>query len=565
VNQLRGWQRWFGRLRRPSRPRREVFARPIVEGLEERAVPTANTWIASGSAPADWNVASNWSFESVPQAGQDVVFQVNGSQGTAPCTLEQTTPELASVTFAANWNQTLSLMEGTGTGTGTGTGGTQQGAPGGGQQGTPTFGVLITDAMTLNARTGSSLPTYTISVAASCAVNCYQNFVFDGGGIGGAGSFQVKGALTVGGTSSADKPTLGIGLGLGDGITTTTMGYSGNTVPLVVRDSGNITVNTYATLDFSGALPALGQTAATAISSADNYDHVLTIAGGTAQVKNNVEDDVAMTVDITNGGLLDVETDGTVSPDDAGPLVFTAVKPTAMTVDYGSTSLKKDASFNGGLEITAASGSGGVNIGLDTNVSFDGDITVGSNAEALPNLAKLSCAGTVSCTGTLYVGSLSSFALVEMNSAIINADGGVQMSVGGCIDTGSAGTTNNQIFMSSGTFTMSGGEFDVTLPKLGVGSLTINGDMTISGGIVVINCDSTNMTSGSLTVNGTLTLTNGNTAKLRAKDINHAAGGITYDAIQSCSDGGGDFSAGDLPPTGSGRWLNNNTIFQVWS
>lgn len=77
-------QRHIGRLRkilarRRSRQRtaRRQNARLRLELLEDRVVPSTDTWISSTSG--SWNTASNWSTGAVPNASNDVVIDTSGN------------------------------------------------------------------------------------------------------------------------------------------------------------------------------------------------------------------------------------------------------------------------------------------------------------------------------------------------------------------------------------------------------------------------------------------------------------------------------------------------------
>lgn len=74
----------IGRLRgvaerRGSRSRigKRQTARPRLERLENRVVPSTDTWISSTSGA--WNTASNWSLGTVPNASNDVVIDQSGN------------------------------------------------------------------------------------------------------------------------------------------------------------------------------------------------------------------------------------------------------------------------------------------------------------------------------------------------------------------------------------------------------------------------------------------------------------------------------------------------------
>jgi len=362
---------------------------------------------------------------------------------------------------------------------------------------------------------------------------------FKGGGIGGMGTLQLTGTLNVGGTSSTDEPTLGIALNLGDGTTTTTMEYNSNTVPLVLRDNGNITVEANATLDFSGAASG------TAIAAGDGSSHTLTIDGGTVQTNGTAEEDVAMGV-VENSGTMTIN----------GPFVLTGFNADSFGLDVtgGTTELRKDASFSGGANVYNG---GWLIIDQNVNASFGGSMVVSGGGT-------VSTSGNLTCTGQVTVkGGMAGNGKLNLSGSL-DAQGGVILMDKGIITTQSS--TGATISMgSSSVFQMQGGILYVTPQTSGNGTLTVYGSMSISGGDVWINCDSTHNTSGFLYVTGVLTLTNGNTATLHCKDVDYNNVGMNYGAIYCDADGGGNFAVGDLPPTGGGGWFDNNRSFRAWS
>jgi hypothetical protein len=218
-------------------------------------------------------------------------------------------------------------------------------------RGGPVFGVHYT--LTLNARTGNPLPTYEITLSPGTQVHTDQDFEFNGGSIGGSGTLQVERTLNVGGKSTTDKPILGCLLNLGDGTTVTVMGYSNNTVPLVVKDFGNITLNNFATLDFGSCGTV------TAISNGDTGTHTITVAGGRVLRSNGAEMFVAMGVTVNSGSL-------EVSGAGLGPFHITE---------------RSAGPGNGGLVVNGGSVQASSSLSVDQGIFIDGGIiTVGTNA-----------------------------------------------------------------------------------------------------------------------------------------------------------------------------------------
>src|SRR5262245_27587240 len=106
---LKQWvRRLFGRNRdrRVKAPLRR--ARPRLEGLEERAVPTTCIWNGS-VANTNWDDPNNW-IGRVPQNGDDVVF--NGATADAACarsTSSTSQTNFASVTVNGDYGGVIYL------------------------------------------------------------------------------------------------------------------------------------------------------------------------------------------------------------------------------------------------------------------------------------------------------------------------------------------------------------------------------------------------------------------------------------------------------------------------
>jgi hypothetical protein len=450
-----------------------------------------------------WSAGVNWSLGAAPVAGQDVVFKVDPTTGagSAPCYLDVSTPTVGSLTFDPGWNQTLTFVG-------------QPHVRGGGGGGGGGNTTLNAHKLTLNARTAASPTNYEIMTMGG-TVHCDQAFELNGGSIGGGGTVQVEGTMNVGGQSATDKPTLGDVLNLGDGATATTMTYDDDTVPLVVQDSAEINVSSYATLSFDNC------ESPTAISNGDGGVHTITInPSGTMQTGGST------TVHVQVG----IEDSGTVSI--GGPFEVDGQNQEfkGWTKLAGDDVLSNTTTVKYGIQL-----SGGT-------LSLDG--------------GKVLNCGTTGAPGDFNQQG-GNFRLL---GGTVNVAGNFLLSNGTFSTDGTTGGTVN--LGTSGAFEMSGGALYVTNPTGAVGSLTINGNVSSVSGNVYVNCDSTAGTSGQLTVIGTLQLTNGNTATFYGHDLNRAAGGMSYYAIVT---GGttGDFGTYDL--TGTAAWINTDTDLLVSS
>jgi hypothetical protein len=501
-------KRWFAGLRgevpATRKPRRPVFSKPCVEGLEERIAPATDIWIAT--AAGNWSVGTNWNFGIKPMAGMDVLFQVAAGAGAASCTLDAATPTLASVTFAASWDSY--------------------------QLSVTSSGALNANNIILSARTTGTKPTYDITTASGTSVTVNSDLEFNGGGIGGSGTLTVTNTLNVGGTTTGDKPTLGCQLNVGDGTTNTLMSFKANSVPLVVKDNANITVKTNATLNFDGALPQPGNLTVTAISNGDTNTHTITVAGGIVRRTDTAEMFVAMGITVNSGSLI-VTTGVPPNGGQNGPLDFTEASA---------------GPGNGGLIVN------GGTVTVSGNLSVDEGIYIAGGYVDL-NVNYTLTSGQGGASRTVYV--MGGYFQV---AGILQAYGGVDM-LGGMVATN--GNTTGVITMGAADdFYMDGGSLMITVGIAGqpaLGELRIaGGNMTISGGTVEVDCDSTNNKHGQLQVDNTLTITSGNTATFVTQDLDFAAFGYVMNAITTGSESG-DFSTYNLPRAASLHHWGGNT------
>jgi hypothetical protein len=319
-------KQWLTQLRRALLPPRPTILaaprrRPHLEALEQRAVPSANVWIASGPAPVSWDTPAAWSLGATPRAGDDVIFQTDAlGSGSAPVSLGHATPLLHSVTFDGSWSATLTLQA---------------------------AGQLNAHTITLEAR---PQPGDEVLLDPGSEVHSDTALNLSGGRIVGAGIVQAEGTVTVNGTSAADPPTLGAYLEVGDGITPTTMTFAEQSVPLVVMADGNIDVHANASADFA-TMPA-GGLAAVAVVSADAGLHTLTLDGGTVSREDTSELLVGLGAEVNTGTL------GTFPSTQPGvqagnPLHFTGFNADGqgLTVHGGQVLVGGSLSFDGGVRI----------------------------------------------------------------------------------------------------------------------------------------------------------------------------------------------------------------------
>jgi hypothetical protein len=392
---------WLTQLRRalfPPRPTPPAarHRRPCVEALDQRVVPSADIWIASGTAPVSWDTPAAWSLGAAPRAGDDVLLRTDAQgSGSAPVTLGHATPLLNSVTLDGSWAGTLTLQ---------------------------TDGQLNAHVITLDARTHTGDE---ILLDAGTEVHSDMALELSGGSIAGAGLVQAEGSIQVNGISMIDPPTLGAQLQVGDGIASTTMTFAQGAVPLVVVGAGNIGVNSNASVIFD-PLPSSGETVA--VVSRDQASHAMTVNGGFVQGGESGEQLVALGV-VVNSGVLEADT-----------LHFTGTNGDGdgLTVNGGQVIILGSLSFDGGVRI----------VGGQVDVA-DG-ATLEAGTAAAPVASSLSGAGDLRLEGTFLSHGdfvMSGGVLETMGSAdsrIVLDPGDTYFLMGGTVD---------------GSPTVSGGEF----------------------------------------------------------------------------------------------------------
>ena len=91
--------------RRESRSLRDFHLRRAIEGLEERVVPAAVTWLPSGGGI--WELGSNWSTGTIPTAADDVTINLG-----AASTISFTRPGDVANSITTNNNAALEINNG---------------------------------------------------------------------------------------------------------------------------------------------------------------------------------------------------------------------------------------------------------------------------------------------------------------------------------------------------------------------------------------------------------------------------------------------------------------------
>src|SRR5579872_5585521 len=98
------WRRWVSRLfKSNSRTRVRKLRRPLrLEPLEDRVVPTTDTWtgLGVGLTSKDWSNVGNWSLGRAPVSGDTVVFPTITNGNLSPIYNLATNPALNSINIS---------------------------------------------------------------------------------------------------------------------------------------------------------------------------------------------------------------------------------------------------------------------------------------------------------------------------------------------------------------------------------------------------------------------------------------------------------------------------------
>jgi hypothetical protein len=195
-----------------------------LEGLEERLAPATDYWVAPavppGQTAASWDIDTDWSLGHKPTANtDDVVLDGGAGHSSTPINIPNGSVEAPkSVTFK-DWTGSLTVD-----------------------------GNLTTTTLELDPRAAG---TNDLIIDTGGTVIATSSFRWQGDGITGPGTFQVKGTATINGTDANHKPSLAALLQVGDGTVGTTMTFADRSQPLVVTGNGNVTVKNNGTLTFN--------------------------------------------------------------------------------------------------------------------------------------------------------------------------------------------------------------------------------------------------------------------------------------------------------------------------
>ncbi len=413
-----------------------------VESLEERVVLDTNNWIAPPLPPgqsASWDLDTNWSLGTHPNAGMDIVF--DAAKSNTPCTIpaNDAIAPLNSLTFN-NWGATLTVNS-----------------------------PVNARTVTINPRTINAGNTEVIInpgglVHASAALNML------GGSVSGVGPLQAEGTVTFNGTAANDPVQLAAPLfvGTADGTAPGTMTTAVGSLPLQVSGNGQITINNKSSLDFLNQ-PQQGQQTATAVTNVDNSAHsIYVMSGGVLSHGTTNGIYVGMGVYLW-GGKLEVS-NATGDPTTLAPAMdFTGTNPAGgglFTRDNAEVDVDPSAAlnFDGGVE---------VNDNTQVNVKGSAYLTSGVAANS-PSFV-------------MYDGTIS-------NSGRIIAHGGFYM-LGGTLSTVSCAA---EVDVDGGNaFNLEGGTITTGQQVNGVaGQITIGGNFVSSGGSIVIMVDTSNQNLG---------------------------------------------------------------------
>jgi hypothetical protein len=487
-----------------AKPVRRMY-RPLLEGLEERAVPASTTvgnfWIASQGSSAAWEVVTNWSLLHAPTSTEDAVFDV--AHSSIPCVLGAgLVAAPASVQFGGGWTGTLTVN-----------------------------GSISTPTLTLTARPAAGPG---IIIGSGSQVEVTGAMTFGGGNVSGSGKLLVDGGgkLSVTGTSAADRPTLGCNLQLGssDGSTTGSMEFGPNIAvqPLVVTGNASIIVNNQSFISFDGR-PLAGNQSVTAISNGDAGSETITVnTGGQVLSSGAYEQIVGMGVANYGGYVIAGNSSGN------GTLHFTG----NLGPVFGSTGLLMNS---GSLNVNGS-------MAFDYGALIQGGTVQELNSSSVLTLGLTSTSGVSSMTG----------GTMNLPGTLV-AHGGFNLA-GGSLNT--TGSTLSTIQVDNGTvFTMSGGTVTLatlnsaTNPSAVVGNLLIQGDFSGTGGTLqdLVCTVNGNFSLGRLWVSGKVTFGPGLTFSCYDVATN-PQGPHTWYPIEWSGTRSGNLSTNLTASPGQGPW-----------
>jgi hypothetical protein len=531
------------RSRRQRRRAKKIpAARPRLETLEERSVPSTVTWVGgsgTGSQQTDWNFAANWSTGRLPGSGDDVV--INSSTNTtvnhaynnvtvrsltlgSADTLNWSFGTLTVSGTSPNVNGTVNLSGGTWTGPGnmtlggllTWTGGTL----GGTGTTTANAGIALNgsntsetlDGRTLvnaNAQTitwsGTSNNLYiqdgaVLSNPASSTFNVTaDNSVY--GPVGVSGTFRNAGTFTKSGTTGTTEFNYGV-LFNNSG----TVNVNGGTLKLDAGgtdSAGSFAVTSGATLDFNGGTTLLGSSIGTS-----------TVAQpGNVVFSGNEVTDVTGTYNVSGSTTV---SGGTAKF--AGPLV--SLGPT-VTLSGGTANVTRNVSV-ANLNVT-----GGTLTGPST-VTVTGALTWNNNGQMTG-----SGTTTVNATATLSLGgagtaqTLDGRTLNNYGTATWQPNSGALNIQDGATFNNKAGATFNDY--PNGTVHGSGatGSFNNAGTFTKQPTPAAGGTTDFSSGVLFNNAGTVNVASGVLELDGGGNDTGGSFTVAAGTTLNFN-GGITH-------------------------------------
>jgi len=448
------WRRLF--RRRPQRPYRQGYFRPVLEALEDRYAPAIGSTIWQGAAGGLWSVAGNWK-SGVPNATTVAVFDGTTNTNSTMDLGGGTSYDVAGLTINANYTQTITL----------------------------TGGTLWVDVLKMYGGIVAGTKGLVITQDARDATNFGTSY-FAGGKLTTTGSFITEGdsdhqvtLVLAGGTATPDLET--------DLVTdeyTTMQWSSGN---MTVGGGNTIFLNGTFTVDSTGTMGNNTATWTIQVQTGAKFFQgegklpkgVVKPAGGkiikqasAIPGSNNVFVVSAMIDDGTSGGSIEVQS-GTVSVQGN----FTQSDITT-TVDAGQTlSVTGTTTIMGG---TVADSGSGATLSVASLQQSGGTLTVDG--------------GQLNASGSI---TLSGGTLTMLDAATLTASSGIVIEGAGTL-SGSGSITGN--VENGGTINVGGAG--------AVGTLSITGNFTQGGTVNVELASSTSydqlQVSGLASLAGTL-------------------------------------------------------------
>ena len=369
--------------------------------------------------------------------------------------------------------------------------------------------------------------------------------------IADGGTFQQAGSTTIGSSSSSKAMVTVTGTGSAWTLGTTPLrvGSSSTNASLTIADGGTVTVSS------GGGTVQLGNTT---VSGAVGTELNIGAPAGSAAVPAGTLSAASVTA-VSGSGSKWVNfnhTDGS----------YTFGVPMSGTLRVrqsgsGTTILTGNNTHSGGTEISAGAlqiGASGTSGSLSGNVTNNASL-VFNRSDSLTHSGQISGTGSVTKTGagelTLSGSNTFSGGLSVYAGSLKLAGSGTESLTGSGALTTDPGATLSGVGHVGGNATIGG----TLSPGNSPGTLTFDGDLTLSSGSETVMELSTASSFDRLVISNTFTPAG--TLTVTLIDSYDPAAGASFDLFDWGSLGSGSFATLDLPTLGAGRAWDTNDLY----